>query len=97
MSQTRSGDLRGGDELAELYRTRPIFRTMGPKVPNKWVSKVERMFSYQRSLGGHHCALGVGHDAGGEDKGDVYLRHRDKTFVVAIGSGIMVQSCGLGH
>ena len=70
---------------------------MGPKVPNKWVSRVERKFSHQRSLGGHHRALGVGHDAGGEDKGDVYLRHRDKTFVVAIGSGIMVQSRGIGH
>ena len=55
------------------------------------------MFSHQRSLGGHHRALGVGHDAGGEDKGDVYLRHRDKTFVVAIVSGIMVQSRGIGH
>ena len=55
------------------------------------------MFSYPRSPRGHHRALGVGHDAGGEDKGDVYLRHRDKTFVVAIGSGIMVQSRGLGH
>ena len=70
---------------------------MGPKVPNKWVSRVERKFSHQRSLGGHHRALGVGHDAGGEDKGDVYLRHRDKTFVVAIGSGIMVQSHGIVH
>ena len=77
---------------------------MGPQVPNKWVSRVERKFSHQRSLGGHHRALGghhralgVLHDAGGEDKGDVYLRHRDKTFVVAIGSGIMVQSRGIGH
>ena len=70
---------------------------MGPKVPNKWVSRVEHKFSHQRSLGGHHRALGVGHDAGGEDKGDVYLRHWDKTFVVAIGSGIMVQSRGIGH
>ena len=58
----------------------------GPKVPNKWVSRVER----KRSLGGHHRALGVGHDAGGEDKGDVYLKHKDKTFVVAIGSGIAI-------
>ena len=70
---------------------------MGPKVSNKWVSRVVRKFSHQRSLGGHHRALGVGHDAGGGDKGDVYLRHRDKTFVVAIGSGIMVQSPGNGH
>ena len=77
---------------------------MGPKVPNKWVSRVERKFSHQRSLGGHHRALrghhralGVGHDDGGEDKGDVYLRHRDKTFVVDIGSGIMVQSHSIGH
>ena len=70
---------------------------MGPKVPNKWVSRVESKFSHQRSLGGHHRALGVSHDAGGEDKGDVSLRHRDKTFVVAIGSGIMVQSRGIGH
>ena len=62
----------------------------GPKVPNKWVSRVERKFSYKCSLGGHHRALGVGHDAGGEDKGDVYLKHRDKTFVVAIGSGIAI-------
>ena len=30
-------------------------------------------------------------------KRDVYLRHKDKTFVVAIGSGIMVQSRGIGH
>ena len=77
---------------------------MGPKVPSKWVSRVERKFSHQRSLGshhralgGHHRALGVGHDAGGEDKGDVYIRHRDKIFVVAIGSRIMVQSHGIGH
>ena len=70
---------------------------MGPKVPNKWVSRVERKFSHQRSLGGHRRALGVGHDAGGEDKGDVYLRHRDKTFVVAIGSTNMVQSRGIVH
>ena len=77
---------------------------MGPKVPNKWVSRVERKFSHHRSLGGHHRALGghhralgVGHDVGGEDKGDVYLRHRHKTFVVAIGSEITVQSRGIGH
>ena len=84
---------------------------MGPQVPNKWVFRVERKFSHQRSLGGHHRALGghhralgghhralgVLHDAGGEDKGDVYLRHRDKTFVVAISSGIIVQSRGIGH
>ena len=70
---------------------------MGPKVPNKWVSRVKSKFSHQRTLGGHHRALRVGHDAGGEDKEDVYLRHRDKTFVVAIGSGIMVQRRGIGH
>ena len=60
----------------------------GPKVLGKWVSRVEHKFSYQRSLGSYHRALRVGYDAGGEDEGALYLRHRDETFVIAIGSGI---------